>query len=216
MRLIVATGNAHKVSEIKQILDLSTLEVVSAKEVLGQVPDVEENGLTYFENAALKVLAFPDRGEDLILADDSGIEVQALDNRPGLYSARYAGDHASSELMCAKLLGELGSQPNRTARFVCVLALRFPSLSDKDKMKLKALGAILGESLNPLWQNLVFAEGIAEGVIAFQASGEQGHGYDPVFQPMGYTQTYGDMSVQHKNKISHRFKALDLLRKLLD
>jgi XTP/dITP diphosphohydrolase len=157
-----------------------------------ELPVIEESGATFAENAALKALAtskqFPGV---LVVGDDSGLEVDALNGAPGVYSARYAGEGASDAQNVAKLLGELRKLPGSppyAARFRCVLAL-----------------AREGELLGSF-------EGKVEGIIVATPRGSDGFGYDPVFQPVGSTETFAELSVARKNEISHRARAIQLLR----
>lgn len=192
MNLLLATGNRHKIREISQILfDLHFIWRTTA-----EWPDtttiVQETGKTYEENARLKALAWCDRSGLWTLADDSGLEVDALDGRPGVRSARYAHTpHAANE----KLLAELRDIPEdeRTARFVCVACLASPS------------GEISAK------------RGTLEGHIAFGPRGEHGFGYDPVFVPKGFNGKHlAEMGAEEKNRISHRARALKGLRPHLE
>ena len=155
---------------------------------------VEETGSTFAENAILKAVAISKWCGDPVVADDSGLEVDALNGAPGVYSARYAGHGATDEQNIARLLSELqrsGAQPPFAARFRCVLAL--------------ARG---GEALDTF-------EGAVEGTIVESPRGEGGFGYDPVFQPAGLTQTFGEIAAEEKNRMSHRANAIRLLKAAL-
>ena len=156
------------------------------------LPIIEETGVTFAENAALKAIAtskqFPSL---LVVGDDSGLEVDALNGAPGVYSARYAGKGASDTQNVAKLLAELRKHPGSppyAARFRCVLALARE-------------GDLLGSF-----------EGVVEGTIVDAPRGSAGFGYDPVFQPLGSTETFAELSPAQKNEISHRARAIQLLR----
>lgn len=191
-KLFLATGNAHKVEEVSRFLAEQDLDLVvlSASE-LGGMPEVEETEDTFSGNALLKaeaLLALAQPG-DWVLADDSGIEVDALDGRPGVFSARYAGENATSEENNSKLIQELAGVvgPERSARYVCALVL---------------LGA---------GPEAYIVEETCEGVLTEKPSGENGFGYDPYFIPEGYTETFGILSPQIKDGISHRAKALSML-----
>lgn len=187
-RLIVATRNAHKVQEIAAILrdfevrDLSVIE---------NPPTVEETGATFLENATLKALAISALTHDVVLSDDSGLEVDSLDGRPGVHSARFAGEDGNDALNNAKLLRELGDREDRAARFRCVLVL-----------------ARHGEKLAH------FAGNVA-GRILKEASGAAGFGYDPLFVPEGYESSFAELGEEIKNTLSHRAKALEDLQSWL-
>lgn len=177
--IVVATKNSHKVDEYKKLLSAQKVELKSLLDYPGFV-DVEETGKTFRDNAALKALAACKYCDVPAFADDSGLEVEALDGRPGIYSARYAATDAER---IAKLLGELEGKTNRRARFVCAIAI-----------------AINGEVIETF-------EGEVKGVIVEAPRGAGGFGYDPVFLPDGYEQTFGEMDQELKNKISHRARA---------
>ncbi len=177
--IVVATKNSHKVDEYKKLLSAQKVELKSLLDYPG-FTEVEENGKTFRENAALKALAACKYCDVPAFADDSGLEVEALDGRPGIYSARYA---PTDKERIAKLLGELKDKTNRRARFVCAIAI-----------------AINGEVIETF-------EGEVKGVIVDSPRGAGGFGYDPVFLPDGYDQTFGEMDQELKNQISHRAKA---------
>jgi XTP/dITP diphosphohydrolase len=191
-RLLFATRNSHKTRELAQLLG-SDFEIRDLRS-LPNVPEIVESGSTFEENAAMKALAlsrnFP--GE-IVIADDSGLEVQALGGAPGVFSARYAGTDATARANVEKLLSELarGNAGDRRARFVCVI-----SVAKKGK--------------------LVFsATGVVDGLIATSARGENGFGYDPVFVPRGFAQTFAELSSSVKNEISHRADAVRKLNNFL-
>lgn len=177
--IVVATTNAHKVEEYKKLLADQDVELKSLLDYPG-FPDVEENGKTFAENAAIKALAACKYCDVPAFADDSGLEVEALDGRPGVYSSRYAD---SDPERIARLLGELEGKENRRARFVCAISI-----------------AINGEVIETF-------EGEVKGTITAAPRGNGGFGYDPVFQPDGYDQTFGELPADVKNKISHRANA---------
>ena len=177
--IVVATANAHKVEEYRRLLDGQDVDLMSLADYPGY-PEVEENGSTFAENASIKAAAASSYCEAAAFADDSGLEVEALDGRPGVYSSRYA---ASDPERIAKLLKELDGVENRRARFVCAIAIAFN-----------------GEVLETF-------EGTVEGTITLAPRGEGGFGYDPVFQPDGYDQTFGELPAEVKNSISHRARA---------
>jgi XTP/dITP diphosphohydrolase len=189
MQLIVATRNPHKTREIQQILG-SEFEV---RDLLGypEIPETVEGTASFEENARLKVIAASRHLPGTIIADDSGVEVDALGGAPGIHSARYAGQNATDKQNIEKLLGELSrigpEDAECRARFRCVLALAFN-------------GRVLG----------IF-EGNLEGKIARRPRGFHGFGYDPIFVPKGFDQTLGDLSAEVKNRISHRAQAIRAL-----
>ena len=179
MKLVLATRNRHKLEEIQAILRLPGLEVCSALD-FPEIPDVVEDGLTFLENAAKKARALAQASGFWALADDSGLEVDALGGAPGIYSARYAGEPTDSAANNRKLLEALRGQAVRTARFRCVLALSGPD----------------GPVRN--------VEGVCEGTIAEAEAGCGGFGYDPLFIPAGYAVSFAEMEPELKNRISHR------------
>jgi XTP/dITP diphosphohydrolase len=185
MNLILATSNPGKISEIQEILSEFKLNIRAEQ------CDVEETGNTLQENALIKARAmaalYPDAW---ILADDSGLEVDYLKGAPGVHSARYAGEPQDSAANINKLLAELGVDNQRSARFLTVLALICP-------------------------QGEVLFQGTVSGSISRQIKGSGGFGYDPVFIPDGYEQTFAEMPAAEKNKISHRRMALNQLRNYL-
>lgn len=191
-RLLIATRNSHKTREFAEILGGQfTVRDLAAEP---DIPVVEETGATFAENAILKALAASKRFPGLVVADDSGLEVDALEGAPGVYSARYAGPGATDRENVARLLSELrsrGAGPSPAARFRCVLAL-----------------ANEGEVIE------TFA-GAVEGAIVDEPRGSGGFGYDPVFQPVGAVQTFAELPADEKNRISHRANAIRLLRDAL-
>ncbi|MGF1448062.1 MAG: RdgB/HAM1 family non-canonical purine NTP pyrophosphatase [Opitutales bacterium] len=200
-QIALATGNAHKVAELSDWLGKAGLpvDVVSA-EAFGGMPEVEETGLTFEANARLKAeglrAAAVERAQPLpwlILTDDSGLEVDALGGAPGVFSARFAGAGASDARNNAKLLAALEEVPEaeRTARFVCHL---YGLMSDGRTLSLR---------------------GEVTGRIASEAAGEQGFGYDPLFVPDGYAETFGQLGADVKQRISHRSRALAALAERL-
>lgn len=185
-RLVVATRNRGKVSEIKEILNVEVIPIVEL------VPDfnVEEKGNTYLENAYLKAKTGFSLIKEPVMAEDSGLEVVALNNEPGILSARYGG-LTRDEDKINLLLKELGKRRDRKARFVNVTVLMWES----------------GEG--------AFFEGICEGSISYIPKGEKGFGYDPIFIPAGYKKTFSELGDEIKNRISHRARALTKLKKFL-
>jgi XTP/dITP diphosphohydrolase len=190
-KLLVATRNSHKTREFRELLgDAFELEDLTAH---SEIPETPETGGTFEENATLKALAVSKHSPALVIADDSGLEVDALNGAPGVYSARYAADGANDQQNIDKLLGELrrvernGNGNMRTARFRCVIVL-----------------AQNGSVIRVL-------EGIVEGRIVDPARGSNGFGYDPIFQPLGYEETFGELDAPRKNLISHRARATQKL-----
>jgi len=182
--IIFASHNQGKIKEIRQILTPLNIRVISADEI--DLPDVEETGTTFEENAALKAMAVAKLKNLPCLADDSGLCVDVLDGRPGVYSARYAPNRDFQKAM-QKLLNEMAEthSTNRNAHFSCALVLAYPDGSYK-----------------------VF-EGRVDGEIIFEQKGENGFGFDPVFKPTGYDKTFAELGSDIKNKISHRARALE-------
>lgn len=192
MRLLIATHNRGKLSEYQALFADLPLELVTLDDV-GIRDEVEETGATLAENARLKALAYARASGLLTLADDSGLEVDALDGAPGVYSKRYAGDDKSDAERNAFLLAKLRDVPagERRARFCCVIALATP--------------------VGNLWQ----ASGTCEGEIAFDARGTNGFGYDPIFHVTERGVRMAELSTAEKNRVSHRARAADKARAVL-
>jgi XTP/dITP diphosphohydrolase len=190
-QILIATRNTGKIGELKKLLENLPFELRSLAE-FEDVSDVEETGTTFAENAILKAQEYARRTNLWALADDSGLEVGALNDAPGVFSARYAGENASNEEKIGKLLNELGENTERSARFVCAMALA------DETGEIKFL-----------------AEGICAGEIALNASGTNGFGYDPIFIPEGFSETFGEISADVKQKISHRARALEKIIRFL-
>ncbi len=184
MNLLLATRNAHKTAEIATML--GDRVAVTDLTTLPDAPEVEETGSTFEANAALKSNAISAHTGGWALADDSGIEVDALDREPGVYSARYAGPDATDSDNNTLLMDRLRARPDapRTARFRCVLALSHAGQLQKT------------------------FDGTIEGTIVPELRGGGGFGYDPLFIPEGHTQTFGQLPATVKNSISHRARAL--------
>ena len=182
--LLVATWNPHKTKEIGQILG-SGWNVRDLTTLVG-APRVEETGSTFAENAALKAVAISDSFSDLVLADDSGLAVDALNGEPGVYSARFAGEGATDAQNRLKLIGLLKTLPAREfpGRFQCAMVLA-------------SKGELLGSF-----------SGTVEGVVVPSERGDHGFGYDPMFIPAGHQQTFAELPAQTKNSLSHRARAL--------
>jgi XTP/dITP diphosphohydrolase len=196
--LCIATNNAGKQVEFRELLAEWPGEIVYPAD-LGLALDVEERGDSFAEIAALKAVAYAEASGLPCLADDSGLEVDALQGAPGIYTARYAGPGASDADRYRKLLAELGDLPleRRTARFRCAVALAYPD------------GATNGREVD-------VAEGTCEGVIAFAPRGEHGFGYDPVFYLPEHGRTMAELPAAVKNRISHRARAVQAARGMLD
>ena len=190
----MATRNPHKTRELRQILgsDFTVCDLRAHSEI----SEIAETGTSFEENAKLKALVVSRKLPGLVAADDSGLEVDALGGAPGIYSARYAGANATNKERIDKLLEELGrvdpTKEQRSARFRCVLALA-------------RNGDVLGTF-----------EGIVEGQIADRPRGSHGFGYDPIFVPNGFQQTFGQLRPAEKNQLSHRARALKKLRAFLN
>lgn len=189
--ILLASGNRHKFNELRELLSPLGIEAISGSSL--DITEVEEDGKTFLANADLKVEAYAKKYPGWILADDSGLAVDILDGAPGIHSARYAGADFPEERIYEKLLDMLNSVPleKRSARYHCALVLRSPS------GKKYAI------------------EETVEGIISFKPVGKGGFGYDPVFYYPPQAKTFGQMSLEEKQKISHRGKALALLSKII-
>lgn len=183
MKLVIATRNAHKLEEIREIFDFQSLEVLSAFD-FPDIPDVVEDGDTFEANAIKKAVEIAKATNCWAMADDSGLEVDALGGAPGVYSARYAGEPCSYSSNNEKLLRELAGKPDRSARFRTVVALSDPE------------------------GNVQTQDGVCPGTIIEELRGANGFGYDPLFVPEGYSETFAELDPQEKNRISHRARAL--------
>lgn len=188
-RIIFATGNKNKIREIHEILGDLGWEILSMKEA-GIDLDIVEDGTTFEENALIKAKAVAAQCNDIVLADDSGLEIDYLNKEPGIYSARYMGEDTSYHIKNEKLIERLEGVPDekRTARFVCAIAAAFPDGT------MKTVRAAM------------------EGRIGYKESGENGFGYDPIFYLPEYGCTSAELSMEEKNKISHRGKALRMIK----
>lgn len=191
-RMIFATGNQGKMKEIKMILEGLGVPVVSMKEA-GIAADIEENGSTFEENAIIKAKAIMELTGEPVLADDSGLEIDYLKGAPGIYSARYMGEDTSYDIKNGAILSQLEGIPDekRTARFVCVIACALPD------------GSILT------------SKGTMEGIIGHEIRGNNGFGYDPIFYLPDCGCTSAELSPDQKNDLSHRGKALRVMKELL-
>lgn len=189
--LVLATGNAGKISEFRRLLDGFDIGIKGLND-FGPIPAIVEDGETFEDNAykkassTAKVLGFP------AIADDSGLVVKALGGEPGVYSARYAGDGATDSKNNAKLLEAMKGNENRDASFICVIAIAVPG----------------GPAL--------IYEGVCDGVITKEPAGNQGFGYDPLFYYPPLKKTFAQMSMEEKNRVSHRGKALAELKTEFD
>ncbi|KGX88073.1 XTP/dITP diphosphatase [Pontibacillus marinus] len=186
-RIVIASGNQGKIREFRQLFSKYGIETIAMNDLDETLPDVEETGETFEENARLKAETISDIIQVPVLADDSGLEVDALNKRPGVYSARFAGEQKDDQANLQKVLNELKGKEDREARFVCVLALARPG------------------------KETVYKRGTCEGQIGLEPQGENGFGYDPVFYPKGFNRTMAQLSSDEKNSISHRSNALKQL-----
>lgn len=191
-RIIFATGNEGKMREIREILADLELPIFSMKEV-GAFVDVEETGTTFGENAQLKAMAVWKKTGDIVLADDSGLEVDYLGGEPGIYSARYLGEDTSYDIKNQVIIDRLAEarEEERTARFVSAIAAVLPD------------GSVL------------HTEAAVEGVIAHEPAGSGGFGYDPIFYLPEFGKTSAEITMEEKNRISHRGKALEAMKRKL-
>ncbi|NLZ47962.1 MAG: XTP/dITP diphosphatase [Clostridiales bacterium] len=196
-KLLVASNNQHKIKEIKEILRDIPVEILGLKEA-GIDIDVEENGNTFMENAYIKAKAIYDlldnKEDYLVMSDDSGLAVDALNGAPGVYSARFAGEHGNSKKNNEKLLSMLEGIEfeKRTARFICAIVLLYGG-----EQALKVVGEV-------------------EGYITDKEYGKDGFGYDPLFYTKEFNKTFAELTAEEKNSISHRGRALEQLKKGLE
>ena len=191
-KIIFATGNKDKMREIREIMADTDVEVLSMKEVGIQV-DVDENGSTFDENAVIKAKAIAEYTDAIVLADDSGLEIDYLDKAPGVFSARFMGEDTSYEIKNQALLDQLDGVPKeqRTARFVCAIAAVLPN------------------------KEVLVTRETMEGYIGYHSEGENGFGYDPILFLDEFGCSSASLSREQKNKISHRGKALRAMKALL-
>ena len=187
MKILIASRNAHKIQEIREIFDLPGVEWVSTA-AFPDLHDVVEDGATFEANAVKKAVELARATGLWALADDSGLEVAALGNAPGVYSARYAGEPCNHASNNAKLLRELSGKADRSARFRCVAALSDPS------------------------GRVETVSGACPGRIIEKLRGAQGFGYDPLFVPDGFDRTFAEMGSEQKNRLSHRGRAMTLAK----
>lgn len=194
-KIIFATGNANKMVEVRMILADCGYEIVSMKEA-GIDIDIVEDGKTFEENAIIKATAISKTKEAegcVVLADDSGLEVDYMDGAPGIYSARWQGEDTPYSIKNQMIIDALADakEEERTARFVCAIAAAFPD------------------------GTVITRRGVIEGMIAHQPAGENGFGYDPIFFLPEYGKTTAELAPEDKNKISHRGRALEKIREVL-
>lgn len=188
MKVLLASNNGHKIKEIKEILG-DFFDVVSLREA-GVESDPEETGVTFEENARIKAVAGMKASGMPCIADDSGLEVFALDGLPGVMSARYAGGHGDDSANNEKLLRELENASDRSARYVCVICMAFPNGHE------------------------IVARGECRGTILKEARGEGGFGYDPLFFFPQFGKTFAEITAEEKNEVSHRKAALKEFEKI--
>jgi len=185
MELVVATRNRKKLKEIRELLKGSNLKITSLANY-PDAPEIEEDGSTFDENAIKKAITVAMFTKKLTMGEDSGLEVKALDNRPGVYSSRFSGEGANDKKNNLKLLRFLRGVPlkKRTARYRCSVAL-----ADKNRL-------------------ISVVSGSCQGLIGFRSKGENGFGYDPLFIVPKYNKTFGQLDIQIKHRLSHRYKAI--------
>lgn len=191
-KIVFATHNEGKMKEIREILKDLNVELCSLKD-MGINTEIEENGTSFEENAIIKAKTICEMTGEIVLADDSGLEVDYLDKAPGVYSARFLGEDTSYDIKNQYIIDKLKDAKNeeRSARFVCVIACALPG----------------GE--------IITRRGVVEGYISEKISGTNGFGYDPIFYVPEYNCTTADMPSELKNKISHRGKALEAIKEVL-
>ena len=194
-KIIFATGNEGKMKEVRMILADTGYEILSLKDA-GISADIVEDGSTFEENAAIKATAIsklPEAEGAVVLADDSGLEIDYLNKEPGIYSARYMGEDTSYDIKNKALIDRLEGVPDekRTARFVCAIAAAFPDGRVETR------------------------RGTIEGRIGYEQAGENGFGYDPIFYVPEFGCTTAELSPEEKNKVSHRGNALRLIKEVL-
>ena len=199
-KIIFATGNKDKMKEIRMILADLGMEVLSQKEA-GIFADVVEDGTTFEENALIKATeiakvakTMPEYEEAIVLADDSGLEIDYLNKEPGIYSARYMGENTSYDIKNQNLIDRLAGVPDekRTARFVCAIAAAFPDGTNE------------------------VVRGTMEGIIGYEIAGKNGFGYDPIFFLPEYGCTSAEISTEKKNELSHRGEGLRKIRVIIE
>lgn len=191
-RIIFATGNTGKMKEVRMILADLGYEILSLKDI-GYDKEIIEDGKTFEENALIKAKTIAKEMNEIVLADDSGLEVDYMDKQPGIYSARFLGEETSYHIKNQYIIDQLkNAKPEeRTARFVCAIACVFPD----------------GKTLT--------TRGTIEGYIGYEERGENGFGYDPIFMVPEFNCSTAELDMEQKNQISHRGKALEAMKKLI-
>jgi len=191
-RIIFATGNQGKMKEVRLILADTGYEVLSLKDI-GYDKEIIEDGKTFEENALIKATTIAKETGDIVLADDSGLEVDYMDKQPGIYSARFLGEDTSYRIKNQYIIDQLkdAKGEERSARFVCAIACAYPD----------------GRTMT--------TRGTIEGYIGYEERGENGFGYDPIFMYPEFNCSTAELSLEQKNKISHRGKALEAMKKLM-
>lgn len=191
-RIIFATGNEGKMKEVRMILADLGYEILSLKDI-GYDKEIIEDGKTFEENALIKAKTIAKERNEIVLADDSGLEVDYMDKQPGIYSARFLGEDTSYHIKNQYIIDQLkdAKPEERTARFVCAIACAFPD----------------GRTLT--------TRGTIEGYIGYEERGENGFGYDPIFMVPEFNCSTSELDIEQKNKISHRGKALEAMKKLI-
>ncbi|MFV0520379.1 MAG: RdgB/HAM1 family non-canonical purine NTP pyrophosphatase [Lachnospirales bacterium] len=194
MKIVFATQNKGKINELKEMFSDLNIDVLSMGEV-GLDLDIEETGVTFFENAKIKsealYNALENKEDYIVMSDDSGIEIEALDNKPGVYSARYNGVDTPWITKNQMMIEEMKNFTNRNARFVSCIYTIMPN----------------GEAFEKF--------GVVEGEISFELLGDKGFGYDMIFIPKGYDKSFSQMSLDEKNSISHRGRAIEVTKEKL-
>lgn len=193
-KIVIMSNNDDKLNELNYLMQDTGIPVYGYKSVIGYNIDVIEDGQTYAENAIKKVQCLPERDDCIYLGDDSGLEVDALNGEPGIYSARYAGQSCSYEDNCHKLIDALKDTKERSARFFCTIAIRFPKHFSKP---------------------IETIEGVVEGTIVNSWKKGNGFGYDPIFIPTGHDLPFSSFSFEQKHSISHRGKAITKTKLLI-
>lgn len=192
-RLVLSTNNMNKLEEIRDILKDLPIEVLAKKDIGASNFNIEEDGTTLEENSIKKAKTLSEKTDYLVMADDSGLFVDKLNGEPGVFSSRYAGEEGNDEKNNQKLMSSMENIPliERTARFRTIITL---ITEDKE---------------------IITVEGECKGHIGYEPKGDNGFGYDPLFIPYGYDKTFGELSEEIKNKISHRGKALEKMKEVL-
>lgn len=192
-RLVLSTNNMNKLEEIREILKDLPIEVLAKKDIGASNFNIEEDGITLEENSIKKAKALSEKTDYLVMADDSGLFVDKLNGEPGVFSSRYAGEEGNDEKNNQKLMSSMENIPliERTARFRTIITL---ITEDKE---------------------IITVEGECKGHIGYEPKGDNGFGYDPLFIPYGYDKTFGELSEEIKNRISHRGKALEKMKEVL-